>query len=44
MNKENQRRLEQYFEKWKERETLRLAISKCPVSPKEKSTKKRKIQ
>lgn len=36
MNKENQRRLEQYFEKWKERETLRLAISKCPVSPKEK--------
>ena len=36
MNKENQTRLEQYFEKWKERETLRFAISKCPVSPKEK--------
>ena len=36
MNKENQTRLEQYFKKWKERETLRFAISKCPVSPKEK--------
>lgn len=35
MKKENQTRLEQYFKKWKERETLRFAISKCPVSPKE---------
>jgi hypothetical protein len=35
MSKKKQERLERYFEKWKERETLRLSISVCPVSPKE---------
>ena len=35
MSKKKQERLEKYFEKWKERETLRLSISVCPVSPKE---------
>lgn len=35
MSKKKQERLERYFEKWKERETLRLSISVCPVSQKE---------
>ena len=35
MSKKKQERLEKYFDKWKERETLRLSISVCPVSPKE---------
>lgn len=35
MSKKKQERLKKYFDKWKERETLRLSISVCPVSPKE---------
>lgn len=35
MSKKKQERLEKYFEKWKERETLRLSIAVCPVSSKE---------
>ena len=35
MSKNKQEWLEKYFDKWTERETLRLSIAVCPIPPKE---------